>query len=200
MTTTLEQFLSAPERPNGTMNYPEMHGFLFAVACSPEMIEPSEWLEMIFNEEDAQFADEDEAELIISTIVDIYNEIVDEVLENRPVLPACCRILTPAMENFGENSSLAAWARGFLDGHEWLSEIWETCLPKELDEELGACLMMLFFFADRELAVAFRDHSENNSLTVDKLAETCVGSFENAMMSYAHIGHAIRNVISEKVH
>jgi uncharacterized protein len=53
---SLTQFLTSPQRPEGTLNYQEVRGFLFAIACAPELIKPSEWLPMIFNEQDAQFA------------------------------------------------------------------------------------------------------------------------------------------------
>jgi hypothetical protein len=34
----LRRFLAAPERPAGTLRYPELAGFLFAVCCAPEMV------------------------------------------------------------------------------------------------------------------------------------------------------------------
>lgn len=198
MNKQLAQFLSAPERPEGTMTYSEMHGFLFAVACSPEVIDPTEWLEIIFNEHDANFADEDEAELILKGVVDAYTEIHNELAEGDAIMPECCRMLEPATANFNENASVAEWSRGFLDGHEWLSEIWETYVPKELDDELGSCLMMLFCFSSQELASAF---CEGTGMDMEKLANVSVENFEKAMASYAHIGAAIRKTISsETIH
>lgn len=32
----LSRFLSSPDRPDGTLGYHELQGFLFAVACSKE--------------------------------------------------------------------------------------------------------------------------------------------------------------------
>ncbi len=198
MNTALAQFLAAPERPEGTMIYPEMHGFLFAVACSPVPVDPTDWLEMIFNESDANFCDENQAELILKGIVSTYNEIHNELLEGDALLPECCRILDPAMSNFHEDASLAAWSRGFLDGHEWLSDIWEHSVPGELDDELGSCLMMLFCFSSQKLASAF---CKGTGMTDEQLAKAAIENFEQAMASYAHIGNLIRqNIVSDTVH
>ncbi|MFC1749902.1 YecA family protein [Pseudomonadota bacterium] len=198
MNKQLAQFLVAAERPEGTMTFSEMHGFLFAIACSPEAIDPTEWLEIIFNEADANFADEDEAEQILKGIVDAYTEIHNELLEGDAIIPECCKLLDPAINNFNETAPAAEWSRGFLDGHEWLSEIWETYVPKELDDELGSCLMMLFCFSSKDLATAF---CEGTGMNIEQLAEASVENFEKAMASYAHIGGAIRKTISsETIH
>ncbi|OGI47473.1 MAG: hypothetical protein A2637_03240 [Candidatus Muproteobacteria bacterium RIFCSPHIGHO2_01_FULL_65_16] len=42
--------LERPRAPGRTMRYCELAGFLFAVACSPELVQPSEWLPLVFNE------------------------------------------------------------------------------------------------------------------------------------------------------
>lgn len=47
----LAEFLEHPARPDGTLWFHELQGFLFAVASSPETIAPSEWLPMIGDEE-----------------------------------------------------------------------------------------------------------------------------------------------------
>ena len=190
MNKQLAEFLSASERPEGTMDYVEMHGFLFAVACSPSAVDPTEWLAIIFNDSDANFADEDEAEQVLKWIVEAYSEIHGELSEGDVIMPECCRLLDPPVNNFADEASAAAWSRGFLDGHEWLSEIWESYVPESLDDELGSCLMMLFCFSSRELASAF---CEGTEMTIDQLAQYSVENFEKAMTSYAHIGTAIRN-------
>lgn len=43
----LAEFLDHPDRPDGTLRFHELQGFLFAIACSPETIAPSEWLPIV---------------------------------------------------------------------------------------------------------------------------------------------------------
>ncbi len=195
MNKPLAAFLAAPERPEGTMNYIEMHGFLFAVACCPENIEPTEWLMQIFNDADANFVDEDQAEQIMRGLADVYNEIYDELQEGEALLPECCPVLTPAMANLDENAPLSSWSCGFLAGHEWLTEAWEQGIPESLDDELGSCLMILFFFASRELAEAFCQNSGSETLTIEEFATMAAKSFEQAMVSYAFIGASVRQLL-----
>ncbi len=195
MNKQLAAFLIAPERPAATMTYAEMHGFLFAIACCPVAVEPTEWLTQIFNDEEANFASDDEANEILKGIADAYNEIYDELQEGEALLPECCQVLTPPMTNFAEAATLADWSRGFLAGHEWLSKEWEQGIPESLDDELGSCLMMLFFFASRELAEAFCRNSGDEQLSIEQLAILAVENFEQAMVSYAHIGASISKLL-----
>ena len=48
----LQSYLGAPARPEGTMGYCELAGFLFAVACTSERIKPSEWLPLVLGGQD----------------------------------------------------------------------------------------------------------------------------------------------------
>lgn len=90
----LAAFLAAPERPDGTLRYEELAGFLFAIACSPELIPPSEWLPLVFNDHDGRFAGIEEAQLILAAMMALYNRTVYGVNEKRIALPpgiACVR-------------------------------------------------------------------------------------------------------------
>ena len=191
MNRSLSQFLAAEVRPEGTMIYPELCGFLFAVACSPEAIPEAEWFPLIFNNEAPRYADDSEAAQVRSSVGDLYKEICREIEHDVPHLPAGCDILEPPMDNFQEEAPLAHWARGFIDGHEWLSEIWEACVAGEADDELGSALMVLFFFADRELAEKLCHDLMTDEVGIEQLAEMVVDNFPAAMARYAAIGQLI---------
>ena len=62
--SALKAFLGNPDRPDGTLSYFELQGFLFTIASSPETIPPSEWLPMISNDENFLFEDETEAQQV----------------------------------------------------------------------------------------------------------------------------------------
>jgi uncharacterized protein YecA (UPF0149 family) len=64
-TLSLKDFLAHPARPAGTLSYHELQGFLFAVLSAPELIRPSEWMPIIFNERDAGYATLEEANEIV---------------------------------------------------------------------------------------------------------------------------------------
>jgi hypothetical protein len=54
----LAQFLADPQRPNDTMCFQELQGFLFAVACSPVLIPTPAWMAIVSNDADIGFKEE----------------------------------------------------------------------------------------------------------------------------------------------
>ena len=83
----LTRFLADPLRPEDILRFHEAQGFLFAVACSPELVPPSAWLPAISDEEDVGFENEAEAQRIMGLIIDLYNDINDAAFERSGVLP-----------------------------------------------------------------------------------------------------------------
>ena len=200
MSEQLEDFLASPRRPEGTMDYHELCGFLFSVACSPELVMPSEWLPPIFDDQDPGYADLDQANSVLQQIMGLYNDINLQVSESRVRLPDSCRLTERSSENFA--APLGRWSRGFLGGHNWLSEVWESSAPRELDEELGSCLMILSYFADPALAAAYRREGAGGELDEEQMAQNVVEVFDEAMAGYALIGstlyRALNNLSSDR--
>ena len=192
MDIKLAEFLAADGRPEATMNYAELHGFLFSIACSPELLAPAEWLPHIFNGEEAGYANEAEAASITTSLMTIYNEISSQVCEQQVELPEFCTPEDIAMENFADDAPLCHWSRGLLLGHNWLSDLWEAYIPDELDEELGSCFIVLTFFAGQALAEEYCKEAVEGGTTVETMAESVVDSLDEAAMSYANLGHSIQ--------
>ena len=65
----LTPFLASPQRPGGTLTFHQLQGFLFAIACAPELIKPSEWLPLVFNEQEAGYANEEEARSVLQALM-----------------------------------------------------------------------------------------------------------------------------------
>ncbi len=123
--TALEVFLADPARPENTLTFHELQGFLFAIASSPETIAPSEWLPVISDDEDIGFRDSDEAQRVLNQFMALYNDVNTAVLERSDALPSCCEFDSDTLSNFDGQSSISRWAAGFAAGHDWLSEVWE---------------------------------------------------------------------------
>jgi len=186
----LRTFLSSPQRAKGTMTYPQLAGFLFSMANAPEMIPPSEWIPIVFNDQDARYETQGEAEGVLQAMMALYNDCGRERTMGSALLLPGCEIRPQPLDNLGDDAPLSQWARGFLTGHTYLGDIWNESTPDELDEELGSILMVLTFFASPKLADAY--HKEGKRKTsLEHLAETVVGIFPDAMIEYAHLGRAI---------
>jgi len=195
-TRLLTEFLDSPKRPDGTLRFHELQGFLFAIASSPETIAPSEWLPMIGDDEGLNFADQDEAQDILGLVMALYNEVNTAVLKRSNTLPAGCGFCEDIPKNFADDASISQWSRGFASGHDWLAEVWEECLFGELDEECGATLMVLSFFGSKKLANAYyedmvSDNRNRGDGSFEDFAKTVREMFPDALASYAHIGRSI---------
>ncbi len=133
-------------RPEDTLTYHELLGFLYTINCSPEMISPGEWMPMIFANEEANYRDAEEANLVAEAIMALYGQCHQQVLAGSPVMPPSCAPVLPAMDNFCDGAPLAQWANGFLIGHTYLENVWGALIQGEWEDELGSCLMVLSFF------------------------------------------------------
>jgi uncharacterized protein len=186
----LARFLSSPQRPKDTFTYPQLAGFLFCLANAPELIPPSEWLPLVFNDQEAQYETQQEAERVLKAMMALYNRCCQEGLQGSAALPPGCAIRPLPMENLTADAPLSKWAQGFSIGYDYLEEVWSTYVPDELDEDLWALLMTLTFFTSPKLAAAY--HQETNGKSnLEQFAESIIEVLPEAMSEYAHLGRAI---------
>lgn len=198
MAARLSDFLAAPQRPEGTMSYCECCGFLFAIACAPELVQPSEWMPLVFHDQDAAYDSLEQARDILPLLMALYNHVNQQVFAGSPALPANCAVHNEATHNLEEDAPLGQWARGFLAGHQWLSELWDEYVPDALSEELGSLLMVLSFFASRQLAEAFYRETDAGRGTFAQMCQLMVRLLPDAQTDYARMGRSIATVLQEQ--
>jgi|RhiMethySRZTD1v2_1073278.scaffolds.fasta_scaffold41120_2 uncharacterized protein len=196
----LRAFLDDRARPAGTLAYHEAQGFLFAVAHGPEAIEPFEWIPAIFDEQDPGFVDDAQTTEILGELMQLYNEVNGAVSDDSASLPVDCLFRDPVIANLEQGAPISHWSRGFIAGHEWLRESWDAYTPDELDEDLGAMMLTLSFFASADVAEELmREAStgKNAPRSLTEMAETMREVFLLAMLEYAQLGHTIRQVVAD---
>ena len=194
---TLQAFLEHPARPAGTLGYHALQGFLFAVVNAPELVLPSEWLPLVFDEQDASFGSVEEAKAILGEIMTLYNA-VNAAAREESALPTDCVFRDDVLANFGDGAPIAQWSRGFLHGHGWLDEVWEAYVPDALDEEYAATLMVLSFFASRNLAEGFCAECTGPDQSVETMAAAMRRVFPAAVAQYMHMGRSIATVLAQR--
>ena len=137
------------------LDYDRLSGFLFAVACSPEPVKPSEWFELIWLDDDPQFNDEDEAKSFIRLLKQAMTE-VEAAIDKGIYLPFDCP------QNEMEKQRLALWCEGFLFAHQYLEELWDVAVmdldSDAIEDAITAAL---------NLAAAFTDSAYQNQLSLD---------------------------------
>ena len=200
--TELMSFLISPQRPDGTLCFPELQGFLFAVASSPEIVQPSDWLPVVSNDEDIGFKDQSEAQRILSLIMTLYNQVNSAVLERSDGMPPGCEFQANIEANFDEEAAVSQWSRGLMLGHDWLADLWDEYVPEIVDEECGSSAMVLSFFATRQLAEVYYAETTTTPrrrkprMSFSEFAELVRDLFPGALSSYAHLGRSISEVIA----
>jgi uncharacterized protein len=192
---TLAPFLAQPSRPQGTLCYHELQGFLFAVAAAPDLVRPSEWMPEVFGGQDAGFEDLAEAQSILPELMALYNDVNASVAKERAALPADCRFRRNVLANLDADAPVSMWARGFVQGHQWLEEDWDTYVPAEFEQDFGMVIMTLSFFATPGLARAFVKELGRTDLA--EAATLFRRAFPDALAEYARLGRSISKVLIE---
>jgi yecA family protein len=194
----LRQFLSAARRrAPATLGLEELHGFLFAVVASPDLVPPSEWIPAIFDTDEPVFADENEAVRFHRSVMTLASQLNRDVQDATVSLPACIGLREPAEQNFAKEAPMMLWASGFAQGHDWLEEAWDVDLPQHMDDDLGACLGTLLFFIDPGFAAALLEESGRPASELPAVARTMLDNITSAMLGYADIARTVREARAE---
>ncbi|MGK0441511.1 MAG: yecA family protein [Pseudohongiellaceae bacterium] len=130
---------------DAVLDYDRLRGFLFAVACSPELVKASEWFELIWLDDDPQFDDEDEAKRFFQLLREAMADIERGIVQGR-----CLPFFPPESEQ--EKNRLGLWCEGFLIAHQYLEELWELALmdldAEPLDDAITAVLNLATVFTE----------------------------------------------------
>jgi yecA family protein len=182
----LRSFLGDRRRPDGTMSYVELRGFLFAVAVAPLLVRPSDWLGMIFNQEEAGYRDIDEARSVLEAIFACYNETVAVARADRPIAPE-----EVGIADSGEKT-LAEWSRGFTDGFAPQRDAWDEALEdfdEEVGEQLRYCSLTLSAWSARE---DFLEAGGLMEADMDEALEDCRKNLSVFLTNLAAISMAVQ--------
>lgn len=189
----LAEFLSRPGRPEDWLSMGEVQGFLFTVAASPEVVLPAEWFPIVFGGELPHFETQEEAELIMGTLLSLYNEINTDVLEGEGRLPPEVEMRDDLLANLDFDAPVAEWSRGFVEGHLWLQEIWDEFTP-DLPDEMLTLFWTLGFFATSPIVEDLVEAGGDPERTLDVVVAEAADLFVDAASAYADIGLHLREI------
>lgn len=190
--TLLSTFLDTDKSPSGAMSYWESVGFLFVVTCSPELVQPSQWLPVIFgNESDDGKPLEASPEILVATMA-LYNELNRQVQESDVALLTGCEFREDSMENINEDAPISQWAKGFVQGYHWLERMWDVYVPAELKQEANAQMVVLSFFGSANIAQTCLDETTKQNITIETMATNMQAIFVDAMKGFAYLGYTIQ--------
>ena len=203
---TLDEHLRSEHAPEGTLTLNQLRGFLYAVACSPTALGPSDWLPVIWgSEDDLKPEDEqpsdgapqgmaripEQAKDVLQVIIYLYG-LTDRALKDETFkLPADC-----VWSDDEETSRpLREWCQGLLVGHGWLEDVWDEGLADlkkredlTMKQEVTAALAMPTLFADVEGALA---KAPNPDELRGRLPTIAASILPNSLGIYARIGREL---------
>ncbi|TVQ41436.1 MAG: YecA family protein [Wenzhouxiangella sp.] len=187
----LIEFLDCPSHPG--LGYAESAGFLFALVCAPNILMPSDWLSAVLG--DREFSNQTEAEKVLGSLMGLNNWIVEQIDDDQLPLPPEVGIAEEPMANFEPLAPMRRWAEGFLVGHGWVSEDWESLLPEDQlpeGQELSLALAALGFFSSRDWARRICTEMFTNPPEVEQFAESICRMLPEAFVIYARAGRSLR--------
>jgi len=134
----LDASLSSGQSPPDSMMLSDLDGFLTAIAIGPELVMPSEWLPVIWGDDEPVFTDEAQMPAVLGGILCRYNQIQREIMDGSfaPIL------WSDADGTVGGTD----WAEGFMQGVELRATKWERLFRS--DEGAGLIFPILALCGD----------------------------------------------------
>lgn len=195
---TLKSFLDSPDRSPESMGYAEAAGFLFAVACAPELVEPSNWLLVVIDPDNAVEINVENKKAVTAALMSLYNELTIQVQKEKAQLPPEVSFRADAMANLDSGASIAQWAAGFKSGYVWLEKMWTGYIPAELKEQFGNQLSVLFFFSSKTIANSLYEEVNNPEVTWDSMVENMQRLFPDALNGIALLSNSIHQALATR--
>ena len=193
----LESYLPHLNKQEGAFSFYELCGFLLVVCSAPEMIPPRDWLPIVLGE-DLDIPEElGEPNVVLEALMGLYNWINFRVINGEDPTPKAMEIHEEVFANFGEHTALGQWSKGFYEGHDWLSEVWEEFLNEELEDELSSYLLPLSLFLDENCARALYEDFARQDKSFHEVAEFMLQIFNAAATDYSQLGRSIAELVEE---
>lgn len=112
----LNGFLKGTPKPEATMGFEELDGFYHALAISPDLVPPSEFLPVIWGEGPV-FNSDREARAVMDLLMRHWNSVVEDLSAGRG--------FTIALDADLDAPVGSTWARGFAAGYALRRMVWD---------------------------------------------------------------------------
>lgn len=190
----LAEFLDRPDRSAESLTIGEVEGFLFTVAACPDVVQPSEWLPIVFGGEFPEFEDSEQAAAVVGGLLSLYNGINEDVREFGGQLPGHVKPREKPADNLDGDAPMAQWSSGFVEGHLWLEDVWSAYgdrwkrqMDDQIDGLMEACWILGLFSAGLFPEVVLKKHGADERTRNAVIRDACE-KFAWAASTYALIG------------
>jgi len=187
------KLMSTLKKINDDLTLNVLKGYFYVVATTPALISPADWLTPVLDDEMEQLLGN---EWLFETLIRLYNQINQEVVEGSPKLPANCKFDNNKISNnFSADSPLHQWSDGVAWGLEvfaenW-AEKWELIPDSELEQEVVSYWGYLIFFADESQAKKMLFELTGGDMPLAMFAQVMRKELPAIIKDYAKLNRAI---------
>jgi uncharacterized protein len=131
----LEAFLASNGVPQDCMDLEMLDGFLTAIVSGPEMIQPSEWLPVVWSDSQRSvspvFADNEQAGRILSLVLRVQNSIARTLRESPTRFKPLLYHSEDNVKGDKAPPEASAWCEGYMTGVLLREAEWEPMYSQE---------------------------------------------------------------------
>jgi len=189
----LDAFLSSPDRPEFTMNFYQLDGYVRARVVGPETTNPKEWLALIFVDQNPNFSDKEQELMITHALNSLYNAHMVQLLSNTCELPCA----NEYAELRSDRTNIEQWARGFMQGFIVCQEFWNFFLEDSQTKEQVPAIIRNTIYDEIDAtlsiisSVADAEYARSNGATLDDL-KRIFHQLPEQIVSYGKVGQLMR--------
>ncbi len=152
MNLTLTEIIASVEQPEQLLNEHQMTGFIVALAATPYLISPEEWLPYLWGGSDvAPFAEPSHLEIYCQHVVQQWNSAREQLLSGSWQWPTSCQLDDEEIVN----QATRDFCEGMLQGWQLTKDDWEALMPPETENGalLGGVLLSMTILYDPETSL-----------------------------------------------
>ncbi len=173
----LKKLLTLSSVPEVTLSYFELRGFLYGIAITPAVIQPPEWIPVIFSDENINHESEEQTRELMASMFTVLNKHIAAFQRGTLQMPF-------DMENIEEEEfeQIFEWTSGLEEALSLRPECWEEHdeLSEEERDHLVNSLVVIEGIVYPEDAVDMFDHIPKKELL--KMGVNMSGSDLNRVM------------------
>jgi len=184
-TDALDAFLRSDRAPPDSMLLSELDGFLAGIAIGPQIILPSEWLPLVWGEDEPVFDDGQEAQAVIGGMMSRFNQIIQEIGNGT---------FAPIVWETPDGTVIATdWAEGFRLAVSLRKEAWEPLFTAEGHRDFFWPILALGLDSEDLSALGLDSEAEEELLrAAPDILPTCVMSIAGFWRGRRPRGKGIR--------
>ncbi len=173
----LKKLLTLSSVPEVTLSYFELRGFLYGIAITPAVVQPPEWIPVIFSDENINHKSEEQTRELMASMFTVLNKHIAAFQRGTLQMPF-------DMENIKEEEfeQVFEWTSGLEEALSLRPECWEEHdeLSEEERDHLVNSLVVIEGIVYPEDAVDMFDHIPKKELL--KMGVNMSGSDLNRVM------------------